>query len=130
METEAEAIRAEQYANAKSAAAPVKVARVAEQQLKIRVRKREAVSETDAAEQADQAVTMSTDAVLVPQQQPWQPPGTALALAPSAVSATPQLTAAQLSQLMLLMGAASRAAAASENADEPAAAAMEVDEDA
>ncbi len=129
METEAQAVRAEQHANAKSAAAPTKVVRVAEQQLKIRVRKREAVPETDAAEQADQAVPMSTGGAVAAQQQPWQPPGAAPALAPSVASGTPQPTAAQLSQLMLLMGAASRAVAP-DNSDDPANAPMEIDDDA
>ena len=114
MEAEAEAVRAELRANAKSATAGHNAARVAEQQLKIRVRKREAVPESDAAEQADQAVPMSTE--------------TETEIAPSAAAGT-QLSAEHLSQLVRLMAAASQPAAAPEKAEGSAAAPMEVDED-
>ena len=124
MEIEAEAMRAAQHASAQSA--PTKAVRVAEQQLKIRVRKRETVPETDAAEQADRAIAMSTDTAL-PSQRCSQPAAATPEQGPSAAGEAPQPTAAQLSQLMRLMQAASRASAAPEQAEEPAP--MQLDEE-
>ena len=115
METEAQAVRAELHA--KSPTVGHKAARVAEQQLKIRVRKREAVPETGAVEQTDQAVPMSTSTETETQIAP-------------AVAADTQLSAEQLSQLMRLMAAASRPAVAPDKAAGSAAAPMEVDEGA